>query len=443
VNLREAAFAAKRATLRRHAGRYFDELLANERLPRPELHRLVDARAVDVATFAVRNTAFYGPWFADRGITLDDLARGDAWDHLPILDRTTLKAHADELRSPELHERTSRVAKTGGTTGEPVMTYVDSRVPLLALAWRMYGWWGIEPWDDLARIGRWGFGRTEALKNVVQWWPTRQVYLDARLFDRESMGRFHRRLVRVRPPLLEGYVGAMLEFADFLESSGLDLPGVRAAATTAAPLTENARRRLESVFGVPVFDEYRGSEVNWMAGECAERDGMHVFADARRIDIVDDEGRPVEPGTVGDIVVTDLTNRVFPMIRYRNGDRAALSDEMCRCGRSLPKMRAPEGRTVDVLRLPSGGALNHGLLGMFGPHPDSVRMFQIHQLSDYSIRIRIVRGPEADAERNIQAAVDTLRERIHGEVPITVEYVDALPYTGGKIKFLISDVLTH
>jgi phenylacetate-CoA ligase len=278
------------------------------------------------------------------------------------------------------------------------------------------------------------------VKNVVHWWPTHQVYLDARLFDQDSMRDFHRRLVRSRPALLEGYVGAMLEFADFLESEGVGLPGLRAAATTAAPLTANARRRLEDVFGVPVFDEYRGAEVNWMAGECPERDGLHIFADARRIDIVDDDGQPVDPGTVGDIVVTDLTNRAFPIVRYRNGDRGALLDRACPCGRVLPKMAAPEGRTVDVLRLPSGAALNHGLFGMFSQHPEAVRLFQIHQLADHSIHIRVVRGDGADAERNVQAAVDTLRDRIRGEVPITVEYVESLPYTGGKIKYLISDV---
>jgi phenylacetate-CoA ligase len=64
----------------------------------------------------------------------------------------------------------------------------------------------------------------------------------------------------------------------------------------------------------------------------------------------------------------------------------------------------------------------------------------MHQLADYSIRIRVVRGDEADAERNIEEAVDRIRRRIENEVPVSIEYVDALPYTGGKTKYIISDV---
>ena len=60
-----------------------------------------------------------------------------------------------------------------------------------------------------------------------------------------------------------------------------------------------------------------------------------------------------------DIVITDLTNRVFPLIRYRLGDRGALLEERCACGNPLPRMMPPDGRTTDLIRLPSGAVLAH------------------------------------------------------------------------------------
>jgi phenylacetate-CoA ligase len=36
--------------------------------------------------------------------------------------------------------------------------------------------------------------------------------------------------------------------------------------------------------------------------------------------------------------------------------------------------------------------------------------------------------------------VEGLRRRVSGEVPVTLEYVDSLPYTGAKTKYVISDV---
>lgn len=440
--MRRAFFQAKAATFRARVGAFHRHLLANERLSPEEFSVLQNRLARDIATFAMNDSPFYRDYYAAQGVRPETLNDPDAWGELPILDRATVKQHSAEIRTSEATEAHTRPALTGGSTGEPLSTFHDARVPSLALSWRMYSWWGVEPYDDLARVGRWNFGRMATLKNDVAWWPTRQVYLDAGLISPETMARFHRQVSATRPRLIEGYVGAMLEFADFVERRNLRIPAPQAVATTAAPLTASARARLESVFGAPVYDEYRGSEFGWIAGECGHRDGLHVFADVRRVEVVDEKGSLCAPGELGDLVITDLRNRVFPLIRYRTGDKGILRDEPCRCGRVLPLMEQPQGRTTDLIRLPSGAVLAHRLMGMFGAHPESVRLFQIHQRSDYSIVIRVVIGDGTDARSQVESAVASLRERIADEVPVTIEYIDALPYTGGKTKYIISDVPT-
>ncbi|WP_053384668.1 phenylacetate--CoA ligase family protein [Leucobacter celer] len=434
------AFTIKSRTVRRRSGRFLDELLSNERLPRERLAALQASRAAAIARFAATNTTYYARTFAEAGVDPARLEAPEQWQRIPVVERAMVKEHRREFISSESTRRTARQAKTGGSSGEPLWLQQDARVPTLAHAWRMYRWWGVEPWDNLARVGRWGFGAVDTLKTAVTWWPSRQIYLDAQLFDGTTMRAFHRAIVRTRPALIEGYVGAMLEFADFLEAEGLTIPTPRAIATTAAPLTENARHRLETVYGTPVYDEYRGSEINWMAAECRERSGLHVFADTRRIEILGPDGQPVPTGTVGDIVVTDLLNRVFPMIRYRVGDRGRFIERECPCGVTLPMIAQPEGRTTDIVRLPSGRMINHGLMAMFADHPESVRVFQIVQSADYALRIRIVRGGDPRGDEHIENAVAKVRRRIDDEVPIVVEYVEHLPQTGGKTKYLISEL---
>lgn len=440
MTLKAAVFAAKSSTVKARVGRFHQELLDNERLSPDDLRNLQNRLARDIVQFAMKNSPFYARTYGALGVNPSKLSDPAEWAKLPILDRATIKEHSSDFASSEATGQNMRPALTGGSTGEPLRTLHDARVPALALSWRMYSWWGIQPYDDLARIGRWNFGRMDTLKNGLSWWPTRQVYLDAGMISSETMTTFHRSLSRVRPALIEGYVGAMLEFADFLERRKLTVPTPLAVATTAAPLTASARARLEDVFGAPVHDEYRGSEFGWMAGECERRDGLHIFSDIRRIEVVDENGDPAAPGELGDLVITDLRNRVFPLIRYRTGDRGILRAEQCACGRSLPMMEQPQGRTTDLIRLPSGAVLAHRLMGMFGNHPEAVRLFQIHQLADYSITVRIVEGDVAEARRHIEAAVAGLRERIQGEVPVRIEYVETLPYTGGKTKYVISDV---
>ncbi|MGM7679297.1 phenylacetate--CoA ligase family protein [Microbacterium sp. A94] len=440
MTVKAAAFAVKASTVKAGVGRFYRELLHNERLSPDKMRKLQDDLARDIVQFAMEKSPFYTLTYGALGVNPSKLSDPAEWTKLPILDRATIKENSGDFATPEATEQNVRPALTGGSTGEPLRTAHDARVPALALSWRMYSWWGVEPYDDLARIGRWNFGRMDTLKNGVSWWPTRQLYLDAGMISSETMSAFHRSLSHVRPPLIEGYVGAMLEFADFLERRKLTVPTPLAVATTAAPLTASARARLEDVFGAPVYDEYRGSEFGWMAGECGRRDGLHIFSDIRRIEVVNENGDLAAPGELGDLVITDLRNRVFPLIRYRTGDRGIVRSEPCACGRSLPLMEQPQGRTTDLIRLPSGTVLAHRLMGMFGSHPEAVRLFQIHQLSDYSITVRVVQGDVAEARRHIEAAVASLRERIHDEVPVGIEYVDSLPYTGGKTKYVISDV---
>lgn len=177
-----------------------------------------------------------------------------------------------------------------------------------------------------------------------------------------------------------------------------------------------------------------------MAGECSYRSGLHVFADVHRIEIVDDDGLVLPAGELGNIVVTDLYNRVHPLIRYQLGDRGMLLDEGCPCGVSLPLMAKPEGRTTDVLRLPSGKIMNHRLFSMFSEFPESVQQFQIHQRADYSIKIKVIPGASPDALSQIDRAVSVLRDRVGGEVEVRTVIVDSLPYVGGKLKYVTSDV---
>lgn len=439
VELRQLAFDLKLLTARRPARRLLRDLQRTQHLPAEELRRLTDARSAAMVAFARTHSPFYARSFSGHG-PVGDLSDPAAWSRLPIIDRSAVKASAADFATDEATSRRTRDVKTGGSTGEPLRMQHDARVPTLALSWRMYSWWGVLPHENIARIGRWGFSRRQSFVNDVAWWPTRQTYLDAALINRDTMATFHESITATRPVLLEGYVGAMLEFADFVESRRLRLPPLKAVATTAAPLTESVRERLQTVFGAPVHDEYRGSETGWTAGECGRRDGLHVFSDLRRLEVVGEDGSPLPAGEVGDLVVTDLTNRVFPLIRYRLGDRGALLDRPCPCGVTLPLMAKPDGRTTDMIRLPSGTVVGHRLMALFSAEPEAVRLFQIHQLEDYSIVVRVVLGDVPDAREAVERSVQELRGRTAHEVPVTTEYVESLPYDGGKTKYVVSDV---
>jgi phenylacetate-CoA ligase len=80
------------------------------------------------------------------------------------------------------------------------------------------------------------------------------------------------------------------------------------------------------------------------------RDGLHVCDDHFLPEVVDPvTGAPCPPGVEGELVLTTLTKRALPMIRYRTGDITALATAPCACGRTSARIARIKGRSDDML----------------------------------------------------------------------------------------------
>ncbi len=441
MSLRDRIFEAK---LRLARPAEFAELRAlerNERLDPAQLVALAQARTAEIARFAMTHSAFYRERYARAGICERDLADPQALASLPVLERAEVKENFARIRTHEATRGNVQYAVTGGTTNEPLRVLRDRRAPHRTLAWRLHRWWGVGPGENQAVI--WRDPRPSVWKNLrheALWWPTRTLRMDANHIDERATAAFVEAWERVRPALLTGYVGAVVEVARFVERSGRSLAPPKAVGTTAAPITAAQKQYLGEVFGAPVYDHYQCIETPMIAGECGERDGLHVFADARLVEILDAEGRPVAPGETGNVVVTDFRNRVFPLIRYRLGDEARWKPGPCPCGITFPLLAPVRGRVTDVLRLPSGLVVSgDGILEIFDPWPDAVRQFQIWQAEDHSLTLLCVRGDDPEADAIMRRGADALRAAVRGEVPVRLEVVDAIRHDRGKQRIVVSD----
>jgi phenylacetate-CoA ligase len=68
------------------------------------------------------------------------------------------------------------------------------------------------------------------------------------------------------------------------------------------------------------------------------------------VEIIDPETlEPVEPGEVGELVITSLTKEALPIIRYRTRDITYLIEEPCGCGRTMARIGKIKGRTDDMI----------------------------------------------------------------------------------------------
>jgi phenylacetate-CoA ligase len=157
-----------------------------------------------------------------------------------------------------------------------------------------------------------------------------------------------------RPAGLCGTPSFVLHIAESMVEQGGDprALGIRWGMFGAEPWTEGMRGAIERAFGCRAHDVYGLSEIigPGVAGECETRSGLHVCDDHFLPEIVDPAtGAPLPPGSEGELVLTTLTKRAMPMIRYRTGDITALTTGPCPCGRTSARIARLKGRADDML----------------------------------------------------------------------------------------------
>jgi phenylacetate-CoA ligase len=423
----------------------YRQLMINQYLSDDELYQLNWEKRKKILLHAYDTVPYYQDKYSSVGIRREDILSitPEEFRQLPLLTRSDLKTNFEKLISNSVGKRHLRLVTTGGSTGQPVKVFHDKRFYGEVHVWRMLNWWGLTPGVNQSTI--WRDTRKSFISKLINkfiWWPTRRIHLDASSITNNEADLFLRKFNRLRPPLLKGYVGAIDYLAGLMLERGIQLFPPKAVWVTAAPLSRVQRKRIEEAFQAPVYDQYACSEIFWVAAQCNIRQGLHIFSDSRYVEFLDQIGMPGSDGETGRIVVTDLENYAFPLIRYENGDLGKALTGKCTCGVNLPLMNPVKGRTSDNVCFPDGTFISgEYLTTIFDDFPDAVNAFQVHQGEDYSLTLKIVPNPEYHKSSEVTRQVqEILSQRARGQVPVYLRIVDRIPNDRGKTKFVISEI---
>jgi phenylacetate-CoA ligase len=197
---------------------------------------------------------------------------------------------------------------------------------------------------------------------------------------------------------------------------------------------------IEEVLGCKVTNRYGCEEVSLIACECERHQGLHVNADGVYVEILRD-GRPARPGEAGSVIVTDLTNRAMPLLRYQVGDVAVMSERTCPCGRGLSLLERVEGREADYVVTAAGELISGiSLTENFALEVPGIAQLQIIQETVRHFLFRVVRGPEFGPD-SLQRIKSLVVQRFGTGVTFQCEYVERIPQEpSGKYRFCISRV---
>ncbi len=399
---------------------------------------------------AFRTVPFYRNSFERWGLNPSEAHFPDVWQRIPLLQKRDVQLAGTALHStavPKTHGRLSAVT-TSGSTGQPTMVMTTEFTNFL---WRVFTlrdhFWHARRFElpfasikntpasqGLPPLGITANSWGTSTQNVIPTGPGHLLSLASTIEEQAAWLR------TVDPGYLLAYPSVLWALAELFESRGWRLPRLQSATTFGEILEPQCRAACQRAFGVDVVDMYSSEEVGYIALQCPEHDHYHVQAENVLVEVLDDDGRPCQPGMTGKVVVTTLHNFAMPLLRYDIGDFAEVGDP-CPCGRGLPVLKRILGRHRNVLVLPNGERRSPTFCDADLEELPAFFQFQIVQRTVEDIELNVVRPTGSISPEEHKTVERVIRRALGYPCKVTVRCVDSIPRSPrGKFELFISHV---
>jgi phenylacetate-CoA ligase len=222
-----------------------------------------------------------------------------------------------------------------------------------------------------------------------------------------GMSDFHVEVMKLaRVTVVHAFTTFLAQLGEVVRQKGYDPRkdlAVRLGIIGGEIRSEAARRALVEPFGdIQIREQYGTAEVGIIASECEFGGGMHL-SDDHVIEVIDPTtGTPVQDGSSGEIVVSDVWRQAMPIIRYRTGDLTeGLNLAPCPCERTAPRMKRIVGRVSDIPRIKGMFVVPRHVQNVLERYPELGR-FQLivdrpaHQ-DELTIKIALESSTDQDA----------------------------------------------
>jgi phenylacetate-CoA ligase len=383
-----------------------------------------------VAEHAYAKVPFYREWFDKAGISCGSIQSVEDLQRIPVVTKRDLRACPLEGRVAQgVDVARSGKVQTSGSTGIPT-TVVFSREDAV----KRGALWFLAAWD----LGQRPFDRVLAIRHEERFrrsWRRRLgpgSWLRRVSNEQDALGV----AARFKPDVLLGMPSELYLLSQRL--TGYDRRGfqLRLIISGAEMVSPPLRKSIEDAFRAPMRMLYACWEFGVIAAECLVGNGYHLVSDHLVVECLKN-GKPALSGEAGELVITDLTARTMPFIRFQLGDVGLVRHGPCACGRSGTTITSLQGRSDDFLKLPDGRMISpfHAATPLY--RLETVLQYRIIQVTPDSYRIEYEGKEELDAGKQ-----DEIRSYYakHLQASSTIlERVERIePEPSGKIRKVIS-----
>jgi phenylacetate-coenzyme A ligase PaaK-like adenylate-forming protein len=212
-------------------------------------------------------------------------------------------------------------------------------------------------------------------------------------------------LNEAQPDVVLAYPSA-LHVLSFEARAGRLRIAPRQILSCAEPLLPEIRAAAEAAWGVGVGNAWGTSEGGGVAIPC-EHSRSHLSEDLVIVEPVDEDGLPVAPGQrSAKVYLTNMFNRVLPLIRYEITDEVTILPEPCPCGSAARCVADIQGRLDDWFDYDGRRVHPHVFRAAIGRHAGVVE-YQVRQ-TELGARIAVSCGARVDVEQLGREIADAL-----------------------------------
>ncbi len=384
-----------------------------------------EERIQALISHAVKTTEFYRDYPEDSKL-----------EDLPVVNKNTFREKYDQFLSSEYKDaQDNRQMCTSGSTGTPLCMIQNKDKIRHNTAGGIFlgAAAGYKIGMKEAFIRVWVSNVRKTKKDLLM---QNLIEMDSSRMDDEALEQMLSVIRKKKVKCLVGYSSALGELSRYMEEKQVD--GRAFSVKAIIPISESmpnpVRKKLSQQFGCPVRAWYSNEENGIMGLQNKEDDGYHIDTETYYYEILKmDCDEPAEPGELGRIVITDLYNYAFPILRYDNGD-TAIARKKEKDGRFKLYLTELYGRRSDMIYDCCGKAVTPYIITNNLWDIKGVKQYRFIQEDVKRYTIWLDGDPALMDQEDI---LGRIRPYLGEEAEITVEIVDEIPVlASGKRKYI-------
>lgn len=414
----------------------YQSIKKNSFLTREQIEEMQIVRLKEILKYAYDNIIFYKETFDRIGFNVDEVKSLEDLRKLPIIDKQIIINNESKFHNKNLNliER-----KTGGSTGNKLKVYYDrsSLDMTAAINIRCLEWAGKFLGDKELHFStnlNNKLSTRELIITKVKQFVLRRKDIFVDFSSNNNYRSIINELNKYNPKLVQGFPSFLYSLALYVKNNNICSNGFDVFESTGEQLYSFQRELIEEVFNCKVFNRYGDAEFGIIAYECSKHDGLHVCQDNVIVEnLINTKGE-------NELVVTTLSNKGMPLIRYRTGDLGTVVTDKCECGNNFIKIDNICGRIHDFIVISDDKCVSTSFfLDLLDKYTfmDDFQVFKDN--NTINLLLKLKRYTALDELARLQKEVHQILNL--DDVKLNIILVDRYNYSSaGKFRYIVNNI---